>query len=197
VLDQDSGKAYWNTYDHVLDSWNKDYFKDTVSLKNTSFQSKYSTSFSHSSEAQFVNFESSKYNLKVDTLENNRLKINLNIYPEQDIRRIEIYANKDYNFEAFSVNKQQADTINGRSDDYHIFKKRYSSRLLTYHVVNQEMLELEFIGEMPLPEFQIFETRFDLLQNEKLKVAKRQPNMIPKPFVVNDAIVIKRNIQFN
>jgi hypothetical protein len=52
------------------------------------------------------------------------------------------------------------------------------------------------VAKLPLPEFEVFETRFDLLQNDKLNVPKRLPNMIPKPFVVNDAIVIKQSILF-
>ncbi len=196
LLDKVSGKAYWNTYDSKLDNWNRSFFKDTISLKNTSLQSKYSTGFSLSSKAQFVNFESSKFNIELDSLDDGRVNVKLEIYPEEDIRRIEIYADKSYNFDEFSVNDQKADSIQGKKSKYHIFKKRYQTRLLTYHVVNREKLEIEFVGKLPIPEFEIFETRFDLLKNEKLKVPKRQPDMIAKPFVVNDAIILKQSILF-
>jgi hypothetical protein len=63
-------------------------------------------------------------------------------------------------------------------------------------VVNQERLEIEFVGKLPLPELEIFETRFDLIEHPKLKVPKREPDMIPKPFVINDAIILKQNILF-
>jgi len=196
LLDQVTGKAYWNTYDEMLDEWNRDYFKDTISLGNSSFQSKYSTAFSRSSNAQFVNFKSSRFEIEVDTLDKDRVQVKLDIYPNEQIKRLEIYADKSYDFEEFIVNDEKADSIQGSKNKYHTFKKRYQSRLLTYHVVNQEKLEIDFIGKLPLPEFEIFETRFDLLQNEKLKVPKRQSNMIPKPFVVNDAIIIKQSILF-
>jgi hypothetical protein len=196
VLDHVSEKAYWKTYDVELDEWNASYFKDTLSLKNTTLQSKYSTSFTRSSEAQFINFESSDFYINVDTLDQERVKIQLKIFPQEDVKRIELYADKNYNFEDFSVNKQKADSIYTKTNAYHIFKKRYSSRLLTYSVVNQEDLNIEFIGKLPLPEFEVFETRFDLLQNDKLKIPKRLPYMIPKPFVVNDAIIIQGSILF-
>lgn len=196
VLDQVSEKAYWNTYDKHLNEWNRSFFKDTLSLEKTALQSMYGTSFTKSSEAQVVNFKSSIYNFNVDSLDNNRVKVSLKISPQKDINRIELYADKVYNFEAFEVNQQEADSLFTSTKAYHIFKKRYSSRLLTYHVVNQEDLNIEFIGKLPLPEFEVFETRFDLLQNEKLKVPKRLPYMMPKPFVVNDAIVIKNRILF-
>jgi hypothetical protein len=196
LLDQVSEKAYWSTYDTEIDNWNKSFFKDTVSLKNNSLQSKYSTPFTMYSKAQLVNFESSEFDIKVDSLGDNLVRVKLDIYPEEDINRIEIFTDRKYNFEEFSVNNQEADSISFGKNKYHIFKKRYMPRLLTYHVVNQETLEIEFIGQLPLPEFEVFETRFDLLKNEKLKVPKRQPNMIPKPFVVNDAIIIKQSILF-
>lgn len=196
LLDHVSEQAYWNTYDKQLDEWNRPFFKDTISLENTAFQSKYSTSFTKSSEAQFVNFEPSYFDISIDSLDNDRLKVNLKISPQENIKRIEIHADKAYNFEEFKVNQKEADSIYTKTSAYHIFKKRYSSRLLTYHVVNQEELNIEFVSKLPLPEFQIFETRFDLLQNTKLKVPQRSAFMIPKPFVVNDAIIIKQSILF-
>jgi hypothetical protein len=63
-------------------------------------------------------------------------------------------------------------------------------------VVNNEELNIEFISKLPIPDFEVFETRFDLLSYDKLNVPKRYPDMIPKPFVVNDAIIIKQNISF-
>jgi hypothetical protein len=195
-LDHVTQKAYWNTYDKQLDEWNNPYFKDTIFLEGTTFQSKYSTKFTQKSEAQFVNLKPSYFDIDIDNLDNDRVKVNLRISPRESINRIEIYANKNYNFEEFQVNQQKADSLYTTYGAYHIFKKRYSSRLITYHVVNQEDINIEFVGKLPLPEFEVFEIRFDLLQNEKLKVPKRPPNMIPKPFVINDAIILKQSILF-
>jgi hypothetical protein len=192
-LDHVAGEAYWNTYDEQLDEWNRPYFTDTVSLKNDNFQSKYSNTFTQTSEAQIVNLEPSYFDINIDSLDNNRVKVNLNISPQENIKRIEIHADKNYNFEEFKVNQQQADSIYGA---YHVFKKRYKSRLINYYVVNQEDIKIEFVGKLPLPEFEVFEIRFDLLQNDKLNVPERKPGMIPKPFVVNDAIILKQSILF-
>ncbi len=192
----DEQKAYWNTYDENLDSWNKDFFKKNLIAEETAFQSKYNTAFTKSAEAQFVNVPMSRYNIKVDTLGNNLAKVSMNISPESSIKRIELYADKNYDFKELNVNRQKADTLFYNDKSYHIFQKRYQSRLLTYHVVNQEDLNINFIGKLPLPTFEIYESRFDLLDNEELGVPKRSPQMMPKPFVVNDAIIIKREINF-
>lgn len=196
LADQVSETAYWNTYDKQMDEWNSSFFEDTISLDKTVFQSKYKTAFTKTSKAPYINFESSDFDISIDSLENDRVKVSLKIWPQEGIKRIELFADRTYNFEEFQVNQQEADSIYFNNKGYHIFKKRYSSRLLIYHVVNQEDLNIEFIGKLPIPEFEVYETRFDLLQNEELKVPKRLPYMIPKPFVVNDAIMIKQSILF-
>lgn len=196
LLDNDSQKAYWRTYDKTLDKWNKTFFEDTLSQDQISLQSKYSTSFKKSAQAQYVNFQGSRYNIEIDSLDHNRVNVKLNIKPESNIERLEIYADKTYDFEEFEVNNQTADTIFTEKNYFHVFHKRYNSRLLTYHVVNEEELNIEFTGKLPLPDFEVFEARFDLLREPKLNVPKRLPDMIPKPFVVNDAIIIKKNISF-
>lgn len=196
LLDKSAQKAYWNTYDNNLDDWNKSFFKDTINSNSIALQSKYSTGFTYSANANYVNFESAKYNIIIDSLENNHAKIKLKIYPQSLTKRIELYMNKDHNFKEFIVNQQQADSLKIKDTTYHIFKKRAWSRLLTYHVVNQEELYIEFESKLPIPHLEIYESRFDLLKNEKLNVPKRSPSMIPKPFVVNDAIIIKNVIDF-
>jgi hypothetical protein len=38
------------------------------------------------------------------------------------------------------------------------------------------------------------ESSFDLINNEKFRIVKRLPWMMPKPFVLNDAVVIQKKI---
>lgn len=190
-------EAYWLTYDKSLDEWNSSFLEDSTTLDKTALQNKFKTAFTNQAKAQYINFPVSKIEFEIDTLENNLVTVNLSITPETNIKRIELFADKSYNFKDFRVNRQLADSIYYKNNTYHVFQKRYQSQLLTYHVVNQEKLNIEFTGELPLPDFEIYESRFDLLNNNKLKVPKRTPQMIPKPFVLNDAIIIRRRINFN
>ncbi|MGX1024989.1 M20/M25/M40 family metallo-hydrolase [Psychroflexus sp. MBR-150] len=196
LQDVDTKKAFWATYDQNLDAWNKGFFKNTIPIDSTSLQSKYKTRFNRKAIAPYINLSKSKYEITVDTISQNKVEVNLSIAPEIEIRRIEIYADKKYNFEHFEVNGQTADSIFSKNESYHIFYKRYQDRLLTYHVVNRENLIIQFKSKLPLPEFVIYESRFDLLDKAVFDVPKRSSHMIPKPFVVNDAIIIKRKIEF-
>ena len=42
--------------------------------------------------------------------------------------------------------------------------------------------------------FLFYEASYDLLDNEFLTVKNRFSDMIPKPFVLNDAIIVKKSI---
>ena len=39
------------------------------------------------------------------------------------------------------------------------------------------------------------ESSFDLLANRLLKMTQRKPGMIPTPFVLNDALIIKQKLK--
>lgn len=46
-----------------------------------------------------------------------------------------------------------------------------------------------------IPEFVFYESSYDLLQNELFSIPARDKNMIPKPFILNDAVIIKKSFR--
>jgi len=44
------------------------------------------------------------------------------------------------------------------------------------------------------PEFTLYESSYDLLENKALNVPPRPETMIPRPFVLNDAVIFKKTI---
>ena len=44
-------------------------------------------------------------------------------------------------------------------------------------------------------ELHIYEATYDLLTNERFNIVQREEHMMPKPFVLNDAIVVKKVIK--
>ena len=42
----------------------------------------------------------------------------------------------------------------------------------------------------------MYESSYDLLENEALKVQPRDKGKMPKPFVLNDAVIVKKTIKF-
>ena len=73
--------------------------------------------------------------------------------------------------------------------------KRRGKKLVSYYVVYNEPLELQFsIPINAVFEMDLMESSFDLVSNPKFRIAKRLPWMMPTPFVLNDAVVIQKKI---
>jgi len=108
---------------------------------------------------------------------------------------MELHTDAITNFPDFYVNGIQADSLKTSEETYHIFHKRWDRRLLTYFAADGDDLVLTFsVQGEELPEFTLYEASHDLLENDQLKVPARREDMMPRPFVLNDAVVIKKTI---
>jgi len=71
-----------------------------------------------------------------------------------------------------------------------------SNKILSYYVVNNLPLTLEFaIDSNQKLDMNLVESSFDLMSNPQFNMAKRRDWMIPTPFVLTDAIIIKEKIK--
>lgn len=203
LLDTDAQLATWNSYDKLVDSWTQNYFgEDPVIIPSSKdgFSSKYGSKFTFKTEAPVVNIPEpgivfKKLNTS-DSLENIN-RYSLKIAPNRKINRMELFVDRSFNFEEFKVNGLEADSVYLGANPFHVFTKRWLERLLIYHAANRDTLRLEFAlkGEK-LPDLILYEASYDLLENEKLKVPQREKTMIPRPFVLNDAVILKKTIRF-
>ena len=194
LQDNDSQKSYWLSYDEILDDWNAPYFEYTIDDQSgITFGSKYNTPFNNTSNAPQIKLPESNYNISIDTIINQERKIQLCIIPMRKLNSIEINSKSKNNFNNFSINGTKVKTkIESK------FFNNKSPRIATYHLVDNEPLELSFsIHKDSIPHIELLETSHDLLSNTTLKIKKRDDHMIPKPFVINDAIVVKNTVNFN
>lgn len=194
LQDNDTNKNYWLTYDAILDNWNMPYFKNPIPNTNMiNFGSKYNTTFKKTSLAKAINLPKSTYTVSIDTVINNIREIRLCIIPNRQLNSIEINSNSKTDFKNFSINGSKITT----KIDSKFFNKK-SPRIATYSVVNHEPLEISFTVEANAsPHIELLEISHNLLNNKALGVSKRSTNMMPKPFVINDAIITKNTINFN
>jgi hypothetical protein len=74
--------------------------------------------------------------------------------------------------------------------------ERKGKKLLSYYVVDQLPLEIEFsIAASSVLDLDLMESSFDLMNNPLFSMAKRADWMMPTPFVLNDAVIIKEKIK--
>lgn len=187
LLDADNNKASWNTYNKVLDEWTSKYISQekTESHEKNHFSSKYKTGFTYTQDAPLKNIQTPDISIKSDTIINSERHIKLCITPHRNVNRLEL----------FSANKFLKCSANGV-----IFNKSYlenrDERLLTHYVSNNEDTELNLVVKANESiEILIYESSNDLLDNPAFDVPKRASNAIPMPFVLNDAVIVKKTIK--
>ncbi len=188
-------KAYWVTYDDYIDSWVEGYLGNAPKaasdyIANAS-GSKYNTSFSYAKETSVIDLEETIIIKEKDEVVDGNREVTLSIRPQRAINRIRLFADKDTPFKMLSYNKKEYKPDSTET----LYKKRRTNALLSYYMGEGE--ELEFSFTIPAgvdPKISFREYSFDLLEHPKFTVSTRPKTMMPKPFVVNDAIIQERVI---
>ncbi len=186
ILDADNNSATWNTYDLKLDDWTKNYIKDEVNVSKSKdvMDSKYKSGFTFTQKAPVKSVPMPLVEVLQDTTTLMR-HITLKITPQRNVNRMEIFRNET---------KLSSLFINGLSVEKSIKNRR---RLVSYYVSDNEPLELSFSVEPNAkPEFIIYEASFDLITNSLFSIPERAKDMMPRPFVLNDAVLVKKTIKF-
>ncbi|WP_091428533.1 M28 family peptidase [Flavobacterium degerlachei] len=194
IYDADKNKADWVTYDKNLDYWTKTYLgenpKEGVSYNETPLFSKYASKFTFATEAPVKELAQPTIEFLKDSLSGNQRYLKIKISPNRRVNRYDIFASEKIVFNDFKANgatqlEQQGSKMN-----------RKGKKILSYYVVNNEPLEMQFtIPKSALFDMQLLESSFDLMANPLFNIAPRASWMIPTPFVLNDAVVIKKRIK--
>ena len=195
LMDEDNGIATWNTYDTGLDTYTAPYFENSGAASQEHwFGSKNGSNFTKTAPAPsimlpkpFVSVEKAAIQPKEEDL------YHVKIAPNRDVNRIELFADRDIDFIRFEANDKVAGNLQPGKSSLHVHKDRWRDRLLSYYATSRDTLRLELSVEKGIhPEITLLEAAYDLLENPQLNVPPRSADMIPRPFVLNDAIVLKR-----
>lgn len=198
LYDADENQSTWRSYDRLPDEWTKDYFGEepvVLPAKKNTFSSKYGSSFTWKAEAPKINLQAPSIILDSLTSEGNLTSYSLKITPNRSVNRLELFADRSLDFESFKVNGQEAEDTALGEQEFNIHTRRWHDRLLTYHVSSRDTLRINFsLKNSEKPEFVLYESSYDLLENQELQVPNRPETMIPRPFVLNDAVIFKKTI---
>ncbi|WP_418510558.1 M28 family peptidase [Corallibacter sp.] len=196
MLDTNSNTAVWATYDDVLDAWTEAYLTKTPDnadlLKQNTIGSKYKSGFTYTKKAPLKQLQKPVIDITHDTIVNGKRQIAICITSKRQAERIEVFSD--------TTNVFYSATINGVSaykntDSEYVFSERLNNRLFSYFVTDNEPLDIIItVPESQETSLQFYECTYDLLTNAMFSVPDRKANMIPKPFVLNDAVVIKSSV---
>lgn len=184
--------AYWGTYNQVLDAYIEQKLGENPikgSIPSADTKSKYNTRFSYHQKADYIPVAISDISIEKDTLiEGNRI-LDVVFKPQRKIRKLE-FSTKD----SIRFHKLVANTIpvNGGKE----YKVRRGSFLI-YHFGNQDsILRLQMTIDPNLkPEIIVNEVSDDLLENAAFNIQPRSEDMMPMPFVTNNAIISTRKVK--
>jgi len=193
--DADKDASYWATYDRLLDSWTKGYLgetpKDASGYISYASGSKYSKGYTYAVEGPKKDIPLFKTVLKQDTIINGDKNITFTILPQRHVNQISLYTNEGVVFKTLSFNGEQMpqNKISKKS------QKIKSKEIVRYYVSDNDSLEVSYrIAKDQPVTFTVLEYSYDLLDHPQFTINKRPEIMMPKPFVITDAVVVKKSI---
>ncbi|MBT8287165.1 MAG: M28 family peptidase [Bacteroidia bacterium] len=196
MLDADKNSAKWLTYDKRLDTWTREVVgedpKEVTETSGPILSSKYGTGFSYERETELRPLVYPEIELYKDTIIGEMRKVSLYIASKRPVNRMDIYANSNLRFKEMTLNGVK---VQKQDPTGWVFQNRDTDRLFSYFVSNNEPLELEILfPKDQSTTLELYESSNDLLTNRLFNISPRNKDMIPKPFILNDAIIIKKTI---
>jgi hypothetical protein len=187
-------KAYWLTYDTNLDSWTKTYLgenpKGAKIFNDLKLFSKYGSEFTFANEAPNKGIAKPTITFIKDSVVGLKRYLKIKITPNRKVNRYDIFANEIMTFNNFKANG--VTTLGQKGTEL----ERNGKKLLSYYVVNNEPLELQFtINRATVLDMDVMESSFDLMVNPLFAMTPREDWMMPTPFVLNNAIIITQKIR--
>jgi len=196
--DVDAGKTYWLTYDKQVDEWTQKYLgenpENATNYLDEAAYSKYGISYTYAAEAAQKAIPDFEVVLDEDTLVNNLRNVHFTIVPKRNVNKIDLYSTKDVSFHSLAFNGKEASV---ESSDK-MYRGTKNAALVRYSVSNNDSLKVKFTVEKDIPvSFRVMEYSFDLMTNPLFKIEKRPDYMMPKPFVITEAIAVKRTFSID
>lgn len=191
--DADADKTYWLTYDKKIDEWTQQYLgekpQDAAEVLDAASYNKYGTNFSYAAEAPEKNIADFEIILEEDTLVENLRNLKFIIVPQRRVNKIDLYSVGNISFKSLEFNGQAMPILEVSND----YRGKKNSALINYYVSKNDSLKVKFSVEKNTEvSFKVMEYSFDLMTNPQFEIAKRPDYTMPKPFVITDAVAVKR-----
>lgn len=194
VMDADENKAYWASYDRKIDAFTKQFLGENPkegNLLGGTIASKYNTSIKRYENAPLKKMEKPFIEIISDTIIGDFRKVTLSICSARNANRFEIINKSETDIYDFCVNNRcnslptknkPDDTQKGSILNYFITEP--DERIVVgFSILKQKSVSLD-----------ILESKYDLFTNEQFTIMPRSKDMMPTPFILNDATVIKTKL---
>ena len=193
IENYDAKTAYFGTYNSTLDPYTKQVFKGEFTeggIENAETKSKYNTRFKYAKKTTYKAISSSEIRTELDTLIGKKRFLELTITPKRKINKLEFLTKSKLTLYQFKVN----DVLVNQGKKHSL----KSGTFLVYHLGNNDKeVTLSFsVNVGQILDLTLNEISYDLLTNKNFKLKPRAEDMMPMPFVTNDAIIISKQLDF-
>lgn len=194
IWNGDTQKANWATYDVNLDEWTQMYLgknpEAATALNSNKLYSKYGSEYTFMAKAPLTRLAKPTIEFIRDTIKGNQHLYHIKITPNRQVNRYDLFANG-----TLQIHNLKANGVASVDFKSNIVSKT-SGKIITYYVVNQIPLDIEFsIQSSEKLDLELVESSFDLMQHPQFHMKPRKAGMIPTPFVLTDAVLIKEHVK--
>ena len=193
IENYDAKTAYFGTYNSTLDPYTKQVFKGEFTeggIENAETKSKYNTRFKYAKKTTYKAISSSEIRTELDTLIGKKRFLELTITPKRKINKLEFLTKSKLTLYQFKVN----DVLVNQGKKHSL----KSGTFLVYHLGNNDKeVTLSFsVNVGQILDLTLNEISYDLRTNKNFNLKPRTEDMMPMPFVTNDAIIISKQLDF-
>ena len=189
VNDVDNNQSYWASYDNILDEYTKQFLGENPTKGNftgSTSKSKYNTSYRFHTKTENRAIHSPIITKTKDTIIDSFRTVSFYIDPQRNANKIELIANSPITFHTIGVQDVYVDKKNSKDE----LSVKHGTILSYYLTPKDSILKIDFkVNENVIPDISIIESSFDLLENPIFSIKPRKTDMMPMPFVTNDAII--------
>ncbi|MFK5958991.1 MAG: M28 family peptidase [Lutibacter sp.] len=197
VLDANKNEAYWASYNLQVDEFTKQFLGENPtkgSYDSNTTASKYKTKIQLHKKTAIRALEKPLISISLDTIVGENRKICLSIVSVRNANKIEILTKTPIHFKSFKVNNE---ALKNESKNEFVLSVNEGSVMNYFITQKDEIINIEFtVDKNQQFDINILEAKFDLFTNPLFKIVPRSKIMMPTPFVLNDATVIKTNLKF-
>ncbi|REE83805.1 peptidase M28-like protein [Lutibacter oceani] len=198
VFDTNLNEAYWASYNSKIDDFTQQFLGDnptTGSYDSNTTASKYKTKIKLHKKTAVLEIAKPSISVVSDTVINLNREIKLQIASNRNANKVELLSKSPIKFKQFSIN---GENLKKKDVNNTFVFEVEKGTVLSYFITSEnELINLEFVVDMDQKfDIDILESKFDLFSNSQIKIQPRTESMIPMPFVLNDATVIKTNLKF-
>jgi len=129
-----------------------------------------------------------------DTIIKKDRKIRISILSNRNANKIELISKLPIQFKTFKINDA---VIRKDVDEEFVLDVKKGTVMSFFRSSKNEIVDIEFtVDSNQKIDFDVLEIKFDLLINPLFKIIPRSETMMPMPFILNDATIIKTNVKF-